>query len=217
MEKKAETIYTIEILREDIFQEPETSSQNKTGTGNTKREYEHKLKVMQMLIELPLCIDFADSKDEDKTRTAIELRVNNDALLSGFVFFLSNNVQFDYTWNYLRKKVDRYITFLLEAKKFMMAMIADINTIVCKLKGEEDIKILFNDIFEINITKDTPYVKAAVLWENFDRLMTVKDGYYVTIKRGDTVLATSFRNYSTKVDKIAEKTLKLLERNKRIG
>lgn len=115
----AKEAYNFEMLLNDIQEIPDENTEETTANENAEREFQHMLVVMQMLIYIAIMCQSEDYRDEEKLRNAITVKVNNDELLSGYLFHSSQNPQFDYSWNYMRKCKMSYCKFLAEAVTFL--------------------------------------------------------------------------------------------------
>ena len=87
--------YNFDMLLNDI--QDNNTDKNADGTAsndNAEREYQHKLVIMQMLIYFAASFKSAEYNDDDKLENAIEVKVNYDELLSGYLFHVSQNPQY---------------------------------------------------------------------------------------------------------------------------
>ena len=73
----------VTVLTEDN-EKPESDDKN-------LREYQPKLKVIQMLLDLAKSYTPKKYKDNEKVRNAIKVKVDDDEQLSGYMFFVSQN------------------------------------------------------------------------------------------------------------------------------
>ena len=188
--------YTKVELFEDIQSTPEECEKDTPEGEKVRRDYRHKLKVLQSIFDLKLPLYDFEKDNMEEIKQAIEVYVEGDGFLFGYTFFLSSNISFDYTWNYLRKQMDKYIDFLSEAYKFISYVIVDINKMKTSLSGIEDLHIELNELFDVTFVDDKPFVKTIVCWENFYQINKVKSGYYISVKIGKTTLLTCHREYS---------------------
>ena len=99
MEKRE---YSLETLWKDIQDIPEEIEGKERLGDKVEREFQSKLIVMHMLIDLASKYCANDYNEEEKLRKALGLEVIKDELLSGYIFFIPQNPQFDYTWSYMR-------------------------------------------------------------------------------------------------------------------
>lgn len=185
--------YSFEMLRNDILTAP-TEDNEKLETGDKYlREYQSKLIVVQMLSYLAESYETENYKDNELLRNAIEIKVHGDEQLSGYLFFVSQNPQFDYSWNYMRKCRTNYIEFLVNSIRFLNNVLVDINLLTGKPWPGNNIHVVFHDILDVELTSEVPFVKSRFLWENFYRLATVKSDYNIAVKVKDNLLKTSDR------------------------
>ncbi|MBO5630085.1 MAG: hypothetical protein J5965_13550 [Aeriscardovia sp.] len=186
-------IYTFEMLFDDI-QADSTESKNVTESNDKyQREYKSKLIVIQMLLDLAKSYPPKEYKDDEKLRNAIEVKVDGDQQLSGYLFYVSQNPQFDYSWNYMRKCRTNYIEFLVNSIRFLNSVLVDINLLIGKSLGVNNFHVIFHDILDVELTSEKPFVKSRLLWENFYHLVTIKSDYNIVVKVKDNLLKTSNR------------------------
>ena len=101
--------YSFDMLRNDILTAPKEDNEKLQTGDKYLREYQSKLIVAQMLSYLAESYETKNYKDTELLRNAIETKVYGDEQLSGYLFFVSQNPQFDYSWNYMRKCRTKYI------------------------------------------------------------------------------------------------------------
>lgn len=95
--------FNFQMMLNDI-QESSIRDKHDTQAGdNAEREQQSKLIVLQMLFDKANKYINNNHRDDESLRNAIEIEVNNDHL-AGYIFFVSQNPQFDNSWNYLRKQ-----------------------------------------------------------------------------------------------------------------
>jgi hypothetical protein len=146
----------------------------------------------------------------EEIKEAIEVYVEGNGFLFAYTFFLSLNTNFDYSWNYLRKQMDKYVDFLSEAYRFISYVLADINAMKTSLSGNKDLHIELNELFDVTFVDDKPFVKTIVCWENFYQINKVKSGYYISVKIGKTILLTCYRKYSNKLNPFLDRVEQVL-------
>ena len=182
--------YSFDMLRNDILTAP-TEDNEKLETGDKYlREYQSKLIVVQMLSYLAESYETENYKDNELLRNAIETKVDGDEQLSGYLFFVSQNPQFDYSWNYMRKCRTNYIEFLVNSIRFLNNVLVDINLLTGKPWPGNNIHVVFHDILDVELTSEVPFVKSRLLWENFYRLATIKSDYNIVVKVKGNLLKT---------------------------
>jgi len=208
----AKEAYNFEMLLNDIQETPDENPVEMAANDNAEREFQHKLVVMQMLIYLAIVYQGVEYNDEEKLRNAITVKVNNDELLSGYLFHCSQNPQFDYSWNYMRKRKVSYSTFLAEAVRFMKNMLVDVNMLVGKPRLYSDVHMVFDDVFDVALTSDKPYVKASVLWGNFHRVAVVKKDYHISVKVKDSLLVAGTRKEDADAENLINAALEMLKK-----
>lgn len=204
--------YTFDILLNDIQSEPtEDNEMNKTG-DIAGREYSSKLIVIQMLIGLAKLYKTENYKDSEKLNNAIEKEVNNDELLSGYMFFISQIPQFNYLWSYMRKCKKDYKEFLVNSIHFLNNVLVDINMLYRKPLVLRDIHVVFHEILDVKLIDEKPFVKTCLLWENFYRIATVKSEYNISIKNKESLLKTGCRKEPSDMEVFIDSALKTLKK-----
>lgn len=202
--------YSFDMLRNDILTVP-TEDNEKLETGDKYlREYQSKLIVAQMLSYLAESYETENYKDNELLRNAIETKVDGDEQLSGFLFFVSQNPQFDYSWNYMRKCRTNYIEFLVNSIRFLNNVLVDINLLTGKPWSGNNIHVVFHNILDVELTSEEPFVKARLLWENFYHLVTVKSDYDIIVKANDTLLKASGRKESSDMKKLIDSVFEMV-------
>lgn len=202
--------YSFDMLRNDILTAP-TEDNEKLETGDKYlREYQSKLIVAQMLSYLAESYETENYKDNELLRNAIETKVDGDEQLSGFLFFVSQNPQFDYSWNYMRKCRTNYIEFLVNSIRFLNNVLVDINLLTGKPWSGNNIHVVFHNILDVELTGEEPFVKARLLWENFYHLVTVKSDYDIIVKANDTLLKASGRKEPSDMKKLIDSVFEMV-------
>lgn len=203
-------LYTKEELFEDIQTTVEEYVEDTPEDEKDRRDFRHKLKVLQSIFGLHLPSYDSKKDNMDDIKEALEVYVDGNEFLFGYTFFLSSNTNFDYSWNYLRKQMDKYVNFFSEAYKFISYVIVDINTMKIDLRGNKDLHIEFNELFDVKFIDDKPFVKTVVNWENFYQINKVKYGYYISAKIGNTTLLTCYRKYSDELNPFLNGVMQVL-------
>ena len=202
--------YSFDMLRNDILTAP-TEDNEKLETGDKYlREYQSKLIVAQMLSYLAESYETENYKDNELLINAIETKVDGDEQLSGFLFFVSQNPQFDYSWNYMRKCRTNYIEFLVNSIRFLNNVLVDINLLTGKPWSGNNIHVVFHNILDVELTSEEPFVKARLLWENFYHLVTVKSDYDIIVKANDTLLKASGRKEPSDMKKLIDSVFEMV-------
>lgn len=202
--------YSFDMLRNDILTAP-TEDNKKLETGDKYlREYQSKLIVAQMLSYLAESYETENYKDNELLRNAIETKVDGDEQLSGFLFFVSQNPQSDYSWNYMRKCRTNYIEFLVNSIRFLNNVLVDINLLTGKPWSGNNIHVVFHNILDVELTSEEPFVKARLLWENFYHLVTVKSDYDIIVKANDTLLKASGRKEPSDMKKLIDSVFEMV-------
>lgn len=207
--------YTFEMLLNDIQESAAGGENDALADDRAERERMSKLIVMQMLIVKANEYNDDSHRDDEKLRNAIDAKLNAD--LAGYIYFISQNPQFDYSWNYLRKRENSYKEFLVEAIRFLENVLADINMLAGKPRTPQDVHVIVNDIIDISLTGEKPFVKADVLWENFNRIATVKRTYGFTVKSKDCILVAGKRKDASDAEKLIDTAFAMLNRTEGIA
>ncbi len=207
--------YTFEMLLNDIQESAAGGENDALADDRAERERMSKLIVMQMLIVKANEYNDDSHRDDEKLRNAIDAKLNAD--LAGYIYFISQNSQFDYSWNYLRKCENSYKEFLVEAIRFLENVLADINMLAGKPRTPQDVHVIVNDIIDISLTGEKPFVKADVLWENFNRIATVKRTYGFTVKSKDCILVAGKRKDASDAEKLIDTAFAMLNRTEGIA
>lgn len=207
----AKTEYTFDMLLNDIFDNSDENLEESDADDKAEREYQHKRVVMQMLVYFAALFNSVEYNDDDKLGRAIAVKVNADELLSGYLFHVSQNPQFDYSWNYLRKRKNSYCNFLVDGIRFINNVIADINMLACKTCAVPDVHVVFDDIFDVALINEKPYVQTSVLWENFNRVAAVKRFCNISVKVKDCLLVASSRRDLSDTEKIIDDALDMVK------
>lgn len=208
-------VYTFQMLLDDIQESVIINDEDAQTDDKASREQQSKLIVLQMLIDRANEYNDESHRDDEKLRNAIDVKVNNDVHLAGFIFYISQNPQFDYSWNYLRKRESSYKEFLIEGIRFLDNVLSDINMLARKTGTTKDVHVVMNDIIDVSLTGEKPFVKASVLWENFHRIATVKRDYNFTVKSKECILMAGRRKKTSDAEKIIDAALAML--NKKEG
>ena len=207
--------YTFQMLLNDIQESALVGDEDSQTGDKAERELQSKLIVLQMLIDRADEYDNESHRDDEKLKNAIDVKVNNDVFLSGFIFFISQNPQFDYSWNYLRKRGNSYKEFLVEGIRFLDNVLADINMLAGKSCTHNDVHVVMNDIIDVSITVEKPFVKARVLWENFHRIASIKRDYYFTVKSKECILIAGKRKKAADAGRLIDAALVMLNNTER--
>lgn len=185
--------YNLDNLLDDIQGGFEDMVVDVKASDKVKREDKHKLIIMQMLIKLAQAYSGEEYGDDVKLCRDINTKLNGNELLSGFLFFVSLNPQFDYSWNYMRKRKLSYADFLVDAIRFINNVLADINVLAEDATNEKDIHVVMNELLDIELGNVAPYVKTKFKWENLQHLVAVKKDYCISVCIKDNALATGSR------------------------
>lgn len=207
--------YNHDTLLDDIQGGFEDMVGNVKASNKAKREDKNKLIIMQMLIKLAQTYSGEDYRDDVKLCQDIKTKLNGNELLSGFLFFVSLNPQFDYSWNYMRKRKLNYADFLVDAIRFINNVIADVNVLAENPTNEEGIHVVMNELFDIELCNVEPYVKSNFKWENLKHIVAVKNEYSICVCKKDNALATGSREDAGTITTLKTIALKRLAKSKK--
>lgn len=206
--------YTFDMMLNDIQSEITENNDKDKSVNIAGREYNSKLIVIQMLIGLAELYKTGNYKDDEKLSNAIEIKVNGDELLSVYMFFVSQNSQFDYSWNYMRKCKVNYKEFLTNSVRFLNNVLVDINTLVDKPLTEKNIHVIFHDIFDVRPISEKPFIKTHLLWEKFYRLTMVKSEYNISVKVNESMLEIGSRKEPSDIETLIDTAIKMINNKK---
>lgn len=206
--------YNHDTLLDDIQGGFEDMVGDVKASNKAKREDKNKLIIMQMLIKLAQAYSGEEYSDDVKLCRDIEIKLNGNELLSGFLFFVSLNPQFDYSWNYMRKRKLNYADFLVDAIRFINNVIADVNVLTENPTNEEGIHVVMNELFDIELCNVEPYVKSNFKWDNLKHIVAVKKEYNICVCKKDNALATGSREDSGTITTLKAIALKRLAKSK---
>ena len=198
--------YSFQMMLNDIQEGSIMGKQDTLADDKAEREQQSKLIVLQMLVDKANNYINDRHLDDESLRNAIEIEVNNDHL-AGYIFFISQNPQFDHSWNYLRKQVKNYLDFLVNGIRFLENILLDINMLLGKSRSLQGIHVVMNDIIDVHFNEDKPCVKVFVLWENFHKIATVNRDYSFTVKTKDCILMTGRRKKASDAEKLIDAAL----------
>ncbi len=202
--------YTIQMMYNDIMNQVNGDDDRDTVTDRSERECIPKWIVMQMLLYLASSFSSDCYTDVEKLRNAIRVKVDGDELLSGFLFFVSHNPQFGYSWNYLRKRRENYQDFLVTALSFLYNVIIDINVLAGVPHIMDEVHVVFQDFLDVARINRKPYVSTRVLWDHFDRIAYLTKDYTVTIKNKESILIAGKRKEASDAVNLIDKAIKMM-------
>lgn len=205
--------YTLTTLLNDI-QEAAIDVNEGEVDERVVRDYQDKLIIMQMLIRCAAIYSGKEYEDEEKLKNAIDAVLKNDELLSGYMFFVSQNPQFNYAWSYMRKRRNCYGEYLAEAIRFMNNVVEDINLLANMPREGEEMHVVFGDLIDVDLLVGTPSVRSSVLWKNLYRVAAVKRVYNVSVKMNENVLVAGIREECTDTRKLMDMVLEMINKSK---
>lgn len=203
-------VYTLNLLLKDI-QDAAIGDNEGEVDERAQREYQDKLIVMQMLIKLAVAYSGKEYENEEKLKNAIDVVLKGNEQLSGYMFFMSQNPQFNYTWSYMRKRRGRYGEYLAEAVRFLKNVVEDINLLAGAPREGNEMHVVFGDLIEVALLEGTPSMRSSVLWKNFCHMATMKKVYNVSVKMKDNVLVAGIRKECAEVGKLMDMALYIVK------
>lgn len=205
--------YTLNTLLNDML---ETAIGVKEGEVDERaiRDYQDNLIIMQMLIRCASIYSGKEYENEEKLKNAIDVVLKGDEQLSGYMFFVSQNPQLNYTWSYMRKRRDRFGEYLAEAIRFLNNVVEDINLLANMPREGEEMHVVFGDLIDVDLLVGTPSVRSSVLWKNLYRVAAVKSVYNVSVKMNENVLVAGIRKECTDTRKLMDMVLEMINKSK---
>ncbi len=198
--------YNYKMMLNDMQESSLWAKQDTHAGDKAEREQQSKLIVLQILVDKANKYNNERYRDDESLKNAIEIEVNNDHL-AGYIFFISQNLQFDHSWNYLRRQVKNYLDFFVNGIRFLENILDDINMLLGKPRSVHGLHVVMNDIIDVHMIEDKPCVKVCVLWENFHKLATVKRDYSFTVKIKDCILVAGRRKRTSDAEKLIDSVL----------
>lgn len=205
--------YTLTTLLNDI-QEAAIDVNEGEVDERVVRDYQDKLIIMQMLIRCASIYSGKEYENEEKLKNAIDVVLKGDELLSGYMFFVSQNPQFNYTWSYMRKRRDRFGEYLAEAIRFLNNVVEDINLLANMPREGEEMHVVFGDLIDVDLLVGTPSVRSSVLWKNLYRVAAVKRVYNVSVKMNENVLVAGIRKECTDTRELMDMVFDMINKSK---
>ena len=205
--------YTLNTLLNDML---ETAIGVKEGEVDERaiRDYQDNLIIMQMLIRCASIYSGKEYENEEKLKNAIDVVLKGDEQLSGYMFFVSQNPQFNYTWSYMRKRRNRYGEYLAEAIRFLNNVVEDINLLANMPREGDEMHVVFGDLIDVDLLVGTPSVRSSVLWKNLYRVAAVKSVYNVSVKMNENVLVAGIRKECADTGKLMDMALEMIDKSK---
>lgn len=203
--------YTLNTLLNDML---ETAIGVNEGDVDERaiRDYQDNLIIMQMLIRCASIYSGKEYENEEKLKNAIDVVLKGDEQLSGYMFFVSQNPQFNYTWSYMRKRRDRFGEYLAEAIRFLNNVVEDINLLANMPREGEEMHVVFGDLIDVDLLVGTPSVRSSVLWKNLYRVAAVKSVYNVSVRMNENVLVAGIRKECTDMRKLMDMVLEMIKK-----
>lgn len=205
-------VYSLRMLLDDIL-----NSLDDNGIEADVlawREHQSKLVIIQTLISWAALYKAEEYKDDKKLLNALEVKVRGDELLSCYMFYVSTNPQFEYTWSYMRNQSGNYTRFLVKAVHFLNNVVDDINEFAGRAKRGIDIRIVFNNLIEVTLIDEMPFVKSCILWKNFHYIESIDTDYNIIIKAEDVILKIISRKDCSDILEFVNSSLDLIRNNK---
>lgn len=193
--------YSVKSFYEDIVCELEQCDID-ASSELCNRDQMNKLKVLQSLLFMELPQYDPISKNDEEVLNAITNLVAENALLFNYTFYLSSNRDFDYTWSYLRKKIDDFVSYLFDSYRFIGCLLNDITQLRRGLKYATELYLNINNVFDFKFVNESPYVVANTIWKNLHTIVRDRKGYNLSIRFGETTVMGFHRKYGESLNTI---------------
>ena len=193
--------YSVKSFYEDIVCELEQCDID-ASSELCNRDQMNKLKVLQSLLFMELPQYDPISKNDEEVLNAITNLVAENALLFNYTFYLSSNRDFDYTWSYLRKKIDDFVNYLFDSYRFIGCLLNDITQLRRGLKYATELYLNINNVFDFKFVNESPYVVANTIWKNLHTIVRDRKGYNLSIRFGETTVMGFHRKYGESLNTI---------------
>ena len=108
-----------------------------------------------------------------------------------------------------------YADFLVNAIRFLNNVVMDVNVLAGEATEEKEIHVVINELIDVELSAVEPYVKARLKSENFQRIVTVKIEYSISVCKKDNVLAIGNRKDIGTVTKLKAKAMERLANSKK--
>jgi hypothetical protein len=177
--------YSLTRLYEDITRQ----YSDECSTDDESQQRDELLELSVLVHMISVAQEVASLKEvqrREAIRSNIVLAQNN--ILIGYTCFLSSNAQFNYSWNYLRKQLDKYAYVLNSVVSFLLDTTALIDYIQSKMEDLRGIRIVLADLFEISFEELSAVVRVNIIWQNFEKIFSVQNGYTISALRGQQML-----------------------------
>lgn len=193
--------YSVKSFYEDIVCELEQCDID-ASSELCNRDQMNKLKVLQSLLFMELPQYDPISKNGEEVMNAITNLVAENELLFNYTFYLSSNRDFDYTWSYLRKKIDDFVSYLFDSYRFIGCLLNDITQLRRGLKYATELYLNINNVFDFKFVNESPYVVANTIWKNLHTIVRDRKGYNLSIRFGETTVMGFHRKYGESLNTI---------------
>lgn len=168
------------------------------------RDSMNKLKVLQSLLFMELPQYDPTCNNDEEVINAITNSVTENELLFNYTFYLSSNRDFNYTWSYLRKKLDAFVGYLFDSYKFIGCLLNDVTQIRQGLKNCSDLYVNINNTIDVKFLNESPYVETNIIWKNFHSIIKDRKGYDLSIRLGETTVMGFHRKYRESLNSIID-------------
>ena len=159
----------IEFEEKEAKQKREETGKNTFYDKSVLRDKQHKLKVLNFLLNLN--VENVDKKEE--VEDFMKMLLSQDEPLFGFIFFLSSNPHFDYNWSYLRKQYDNFQTKLTALYLFFNDMFLAVNNLVKLEEKYKGCEFIFNGLFCLSFKEGSLLPKMTLKWDKFNNLLLI--------------------------------------------
>lgn len=206
------TLYTKDMFYTQLLEETDTGEYRMGKEEFMHRDQSYKKKILQGILYLGesdsnRCDDWEKVED---CMNWLETQLEDDELLFGYTFHVSSNQNFDYTWSYMRKQIDKYASFLFAAKRFIMFVYRDISTLVKFLKPDQDIHIVFSELIDLKFIGTESSIKVSLQWNHFYHITQVANNYRVAVMNKTSVLSVINCSYTESPNVLLTKIQRIL-------
>lgn len=203
--------YTMLMLLTDVQKLPDIREDD---CNNEKyRDLQYYFKTIQCIIDLNAPIIDFENDNTELIRESINNKIICNEELFGFTYFISSNPNFDYSWYYLRRKINDFQIFLFDVHTFFCMVLKDINKIILRQSEFKDVHFIFHDLLDVKIIDSPPFVHSTINWEKFNQITKVKKGYFITAIYDEDTLLSFSRNKNAQIDLFLDNLSKIRQLN----
>lgn len=195
MNQEKKTLYRYSVT--EFFKSVLSYPSDRTGTLEGSSDC-----LKQRLFQL-----LKDVMESDKDSLAgsglygeIEKIIDDNKVLSSYIFFLESNERFNYTCSYLLEHVVKFKNFIYKACVFIRQFVNDVNAAKGVLALSPDVVVVFQNFIRVRCG-NVQQVETEIEWRNFGQIIKAVEEYIITIEYKKTKFLTFIRRYSEQSDK----------------